>query len=107
MTPPPRAGAVSQPAYRTHGHHPPPKQTAPGNNQVLLAADGVLANYADVAEKLRPGGEWAVDSTKRPRDDELGLVEPYLGIFERIFISVTVGQVEDEVADQLYGYRSS
>ena len=74
-------------------------------SQVLLAADGVLANYADVAEKLRPGGEWAVDSTNRPRNHELALVEPYLGIFERIFISVTAGQVEDEIIDQLYGYR--
>jgi hypothetical protein len=74
-------------------------------SQVILAADGVLANYSDAAEKLRPGGDWAVDSTNRPRDDELALVEPCLGIFERIFISVTAGQVEDEIVDQLYGYR--
>jgi len=74
-------------------------------SQVLLAADGVLAAYADVAEKLRPGGEWEQDSKKRPTEDELGLVEPYLGIFERIFIAVDAAQIEDEVVDQLYGYR--
>ena len=74
-------------------------------SQVLLAADIVLANYANVAEKLRPGGEWAVDSKKRPCDDELALVEPYLGVFERIFIAVAAGQVADEIVDQLYGYR--
>lgn len=74
-------------------------------SQVLLAADGVLANYSGVAEKLRPGGEWAVDSKNRPRDDELALVEPYLGVFERIFVAVAAGQVADEIVDQLYGYR--
>jgi len=74
-------------------------------SQVLLAADGVLANYSQVAEKLRPGGEWAVDSRTRPRTDELVLVEPYLGVFERIFVAVAAGQVGDEIVDQLYGYR--
>jgi hypothetical protein len=28
-----------------------------------------------------------------------------MGVFERIFIAVAAGQVEDEVVDQLYGYR--
>jgi hypothetical protein len=27
-------------------------------SQVLLAADGVLAHYKEIAQNLRPGGEW-------------------------------------------------
>ena len=74
-------------------------------SQVLLAADGVLAAYRDVAEKLRPGGEWEKDRTRRPRDDEFVLAEPYMGIFERIFIAVASGQVNDKTVDEFYGYR--
>jgi type II secretory pathway pseudopilin PulG len=73
-------------------------------SQVLLAADGVLAAHADVAAKLRPLGEWHC-STTHPDASEMKLVEPYLGVFERIFIAVSAGQVADEVVDELYGYR--
>jgi hypothetical protein len=74
-------------------------------SQVLLAADGVLASYAGIAEKLRPGGDWAIDSKNHPNDEELALVEPYLGVFERIFVAVAAGQLQGEIVDQLYGYR--
>jgi hypothetical protein len=73
-------------------------------SQVLLAADAVFASHADVAAKLRPGGEWHNSST-HPTDSELSLVEPYLGVFERIFIAYRAGQVDPETLDQLYGYR--
>lgn len=73
-------------------------------SQVLLAADGVLAAHADVAAKLRPLGEWH-SSTTHPDASEMKLVEPYLGVFERIFIAVSAGQVADEIVDELYGYR--
>jgi hypothetical protein len=73
-------------------------------SQVLLAVDGVLAAHAEVARKLRPGGEW-FGSENSPRDDELPSVEPYLGVFERIFIAFAANQVGLEVVDELYGYR--
>lgn len=34
-------------------------------------------------------------------------MEPYLGVFERIFIAYQAGQVDAETLDQLYGYRLS
>jgi hypothetical protein len=75
-------------------------------SQVLLAADAVLATHAEVAAKLRPGGGWAGEKGKEhPADDELWLVEPYLGVFERIFIAFKARQVDEETLDQLYGYR--
>lgn len=73
-------------------------------SQVLLAADGILTAHADVAAKLRPRGDWHRSET-HPDADEMKLVEPYLGVFERIFIAVSAGQVADEVVDELYGYR--
>jgi hypothetical protein len=77
-------------------------------SQVLLAVDAVLATHAEVAAKLRPGGDWAGEKGKsRPMDNELFLVEPYLGVFERIFIAYKAGQVDKETLDQLYGYRLS
>ena len=33
------------------------------------------------------------------------MVEPYLGVFERIFIAYSAGQVDAETLDQLYGWR--
>jgi hypothetical protein len=75
-------------------------------SQVLFAADAVLANHVDIARKLRPGGEWADDAgAVHPTNEELSLVEPYLGVFERIFIAYQAGQVDAETLDQLYGYR--
>lgn len=77
-------------------------------SQVLLAADAVLATHADVAAKLRPGGEWAGENGKmHPTANELPLAEPYLGVFERIFVAHQAGQVDAETLDQLYGYRLS
>ncbi len=73
-------------------------------SQVLLAADAVLASHADVAAWLRPGGAWPA-SGDYPTDDQLSQVEPYLGVFERIFIAYRAGQVDAETLDQLYGYR--
>jgi hypothetical protein len=77
-------------------------------SQVLLAADAVLATHVEVAAKLRPGGDWAGEEGKKhPTDDELWRVEPYLGVFERIFIAYKAKQVDKETLDQLYGYRLS
>jgi hypothetical protein len=73
-------------------------------SQVLLAAGSVLANHAEVAAKLRPGGAWH-KSSEHPTEDELWEVEPYLGVFERIFIAYQAGQADAETLDQLYGYR--
>jgi hypothetical protein len=47
------------------------------------------------------------DAKTHPTVDELPLVEPYLGVFERIFIAYQAGQVDAETLDQLYGYRLS
>ena len=75
-------------------------------SQVLLAADAVLATHAEVSVKLRPKGDWAGDAGEtKPTDDEFPLVEPYLGVFERIFIAYNAGQVDAKTLDQLYGYR--
>jgi hypothetical protein len=75
-------------------------------SQVLLAADAVLASHAEVAAKLRRGGAWeGKNSATHPTDEELPLVEPYLGVFERIFIAYEAGQLDAETIDHLYGYR--
>jgi hypothetical protein len=75
-------------------------------SQVLLAADSVIATHAEVAAMLRPGGEWAGEKgSTHPTNDELPLVEPYLGVFERIFIAYKARQIDAETLDQLYGYR--
>jgi hypothetical protein len=75
-------------------------------SQVLLAADAVLTAHAEVAAKLRPGGDWAGHAgAVHPADDELPLVEPYLGVFERIFIAYQAGQIDAKTLDHLYGYR--
>src|SRR5262249_55863506 len=70
-------------------------------SQVLLAADGVLATHAEVASKLRPLGDWAVGNAGEihPTDKELHLVEPYLGVFERLFIAYKAKQVEPKTRD--------
>jgi hypothetical protein len=74
--------------------------------QVLLAADAVLATHAEVSIKLRAGGDWAdAAGDTRPTKDELPLVEPYLGVFERIFMAYHAKQVDAKTVDQLYGYR--
>jgi hypothetical protein len=74
--------------------------------QILLAADAVLTAHAEVASKLRPGGAWAGEAGKtHPTDDELYQVEPYLGVFERLFIAWQAGQVDARTLDELYGYR--
>lgn len=77
-------------------------------SQVLLAADAVIAMHAEVAAKLR-GGDWAGEKGKEhpANQAEFALVEPYLGVFERIFIAYQAGQVDAETLDQLYGYRLS
>jgi hypothetical protein len=63
-------------------------------SQFLFAADAVIATHAEVAAKLRPGGDWAGDKGKvHPNLDELPLVEPYLGVFERIFIGYQAGRL--------------
>jgi hypothetical protein len=75
-------------------------------SQVLLAADAVLATHADTAAKLRPGGEWTGEASKtHPTNAELPVVEPYLGVFERVFMAYQAGQVDAEMLDELYGYR--
>src|SRR5262245_20214181 len=57
-------------------------------SQVLLATDSLLANHFDVAQKLRPRGSW-YGSADHPDGDEMPLVEPYLGAFERLFVAFT------------------
>jgi hypothetical protein len=75
-------------------------------SQVLLAADAVLATHAQVALKLRPGGGWDGDEGAiHPTVDELPLVEPYLGVFERLFVAYQGGQVDAKTLDHMYGYR--
>jgi hypothetical protein len=75
-------------------------------SQALFAADAVLATHAEVAVKLRPGGDWAGDAGAiHPTNSELSLIEPYLGLFERLFIAYQAGQVDAKTLDQLYGYR--
>lgn len=75
-------------------------------SQVLFAADAVLASHAQVNANLRPGGAWAgEEGTIHPTDDEFPLIEPYLGVFERLFIAYQAGQVDAETLNQLYGYR--
>jgi hypothetical protein len=78
-------------------------------SQVLLAADAVLAteNNADVSEKLRPSGEWGLNGKVHPTNAEFGVVDPYLGVFERIFIAYQAGQVNAQTLEELYGYRLS
>ena len=75
-------------------------------SQVLLLADAVLATHAEVAAKLR-GGHWVDEKgeelPKSPED--FSLVEPYLGVFERLFIAYQAGQVDAATLDELYGYR--
>src|SRR5436305_34265 len=62
-------------------------------SQVLLAADAVIATHAEVAAKLRRG-DWAGENGKKhpTGEAEYSLVEPYLGLFERIFIAYQAGQ---------------
>jgi hypothetical protein len=75
-------------------------------SQALFAADAAMATHAEVAVKLRPGGEWAgVAGATHPTDAELPLLEPYLGLFERLFIAYQAGQVDATILDNLYGYR--
>ena len=76
-------------------------------SQVLLAIDAVLANYWEMNVRLRPLGPWAGEKNSRthPTEEELPLVEPYLGVFERIFVAYQIGQIDVETIDQLYGYR--
>jgi hypothetical protein len=75
-------------------------------SQALFAADAVLATHAEAAVKLRPGGNWAGGAgAVHPTNDELPLVEPYLGVFERLFIAYQAGQVDAKTLDHMYGYR--
>ena len=60
--------------------------------------------HADVAARLRRGGPWHA-SDVHPTNEQLPLVEPYLGVFERIFIAYMAGQVDAETLNHLYGYR--
>jgi hypothetical protein len=72
--------------------------------QVLLALDAVLAVYQDISRNLRPGGGWYCPE-EHPTDNELPLVEPYLGLFERLWIAYSVGQIDIATIEHLYGYR--
>jgi hypothetical protein len=73
-------------------------------SQVLLAVDAVLAAYQDINRNLRPKGIWH-GSTEHPTVEELPLVEPYLGIFERLWIAYSIGQIDIATIEHLYGYR--
>lgn len=73
-------------------------------SQVLLAVDAVLAAYLDINRNLRPGGGWHC-SRQHPTDEELPLVEPYLGVFERLWIAYSIGQIDIATIEHLYGYR--
>lgn len=73
-------------------------------SQVLLALDAVLATYQEVNRNLRRGGLW-YRSNEHPTEQELPLVEPYLGVFERLWIAYSIGQIDIGTIDHLYGYR--
>jgi hypothetical protein len=74
--------------------------------QVMLAADAVLSGYREISVNLRPRGKWFGENAKvHPDNDELPLVEPYLGVFERIFIAVDYGEVPVRIVRDFCGYR--
>ena len=73
-------------------------------SQVLLAADAVLAAHQNISRNLRPGGDWH-RSKEHPTDQEMPLVEPYLGVFERLWIAYSTGQIDIATIEHLYGYR--
>jgi hypothetical protein len=74
--------------------------------QVMLAADAVLSAYREISVNLRPRGKWSGENAKvHPDYDELPLVEPYLGVFERIFIAVDYGEVPVNIVRDFCGYR--
>lgn len=73
--------------------------------QVLLTADAVLSTHSDVAAKLANGGEWAGSRELPKSDAQFRLVEPYLGVFESIFVAVDAGQINPAIASDRYGYR--
>src|SRR5260370_18991067 len=72
-------------------------------SQVLLAADAVLASHAQVAANLRPGGVWHGEHGElgqiHPTNEELPQVEPYLGVFGRIFIAYEAGHLDPAAVD--------
>ena len=73
-------------------------------SQVLLAADAVLARAGRREAAARRG--WDGDEGAiHPDKNELPLVEPYLGVFERLFIAYQARQVDAKTLDNLYGYR--
>ena len=73
-------------------------------SQVLLAVDAVLASYQEINLRLRPNGSW-YRSTEHPTKEELPLVEPYLGVFERLWIAHSIGQIDIDTIEHLYSYR--
>lgn len=73
-------------------------------SQVLLAVDSILTSYKEINALLRPGGAWCA-SEERPTDAEMPLVEPYLGAFERLWIAYSIGQIDINTIEHLYGYR--
>ena len=61
---------------------------------------------AKLSHKAAATRDWAGEEGKvHPTIEELPLVEPYLGVFERLFVAYRVGQVDPEIFDDLYGYR--
>jgi hypothetical protein len=72
----------------------------------MLAADAVLSVYREISVNLRPGGIWyGKNAEVHPDGNEMPLVEPYLGVFERIFLAVDYGQVPIGIVRDFCGYR--
>lgn len=74
-------------------------------SQVLLLADLAFATHRSVNRRLRPGGAWYKCKVNPDGDYEWSLVEPYLGVFERMFAAYQAGQADAEMLDNMYGYR--
>jgi hypothetical protein len=73
-------------------------------SQVLLAVDAVLAGYQEITDKLGSEGAWE-RSNEHPTAKEWGLVAPYIGTFERLWVAYTLSQVDLKVLEHLYRYR--
>ena len=73
-------------------------------SQVLLAVDAAPIAHHKINRDLRPGGGW-YRSNEHPTDQKMPDVEPYLGVFERLWIAYSIGQIDIGTIKHLYEYR--
>jgi hypothetical protein len=78
------------------------KQSAQGD--FLLQIDKRLDIHQPVHRCLSPGGKWHCGKEKI-KDDEMPLVDRYMGFFERIKIMIDNDFISLATFDRLYGYR--